>query len=416
MARLTKNQNKQRREAERNQRIREEELAERRRLARQAKTDRKRELMRNGNKQQPQAVPMKSIANDLKHYFDLRDHPFDSVGCKIPFCPNISKTVHSTVARTTATIPVQVTAGMTRQIFLFPGHAIEHGVDDYASHSGFSTMGGVNYSVGPVNTSSTVAMIGGLSQNIASGGAATVVEFAAGAPITNDIALPYIASNGKNEHTRWRLVAMGYHVVNTTPLLDRGGTLVSCQPNSPLSSEIITQAGYKKFRNYHVEDGNACERIAGSWVPSSADTGYWHVVPGLPANNGTESVAGIYLWANAPAAKAQTYRCDVVCHWEIAGEAYRTVESPSIPQPGASDLSDSVGAIQSTGHEYTHSATALAAGIKSGIGEQVVKNVGARLKAAGTTYFHDLARKAAGSLGESVLSTIENAVLPRTRG
>jgi len=263
---------------------------------------------------------------------------------KCPVNYNSAPSFQTTTATTKYSGSAATLAGTTTEMILFPGHASlfqdssTGGADPFAFHASLIALGvgATIYSVGPIDANFTGPTVPSAIGAMATGlslGASTNAFVGAGTFAINPMSsLPYLTTGGNN-HSRWKLLSMGIKIFNDTPLVDRGGYIGSCQPNSPFSA--ATQTAYSVFGSYQtsVASTDGVETIV--WIPRTEDLAFWHTINGGATNM---SVAGIRVWFNNDTAKSQNWRYEVVCHWELAGTSLASITTPALALPSGKDI------------------------------------------------------------------------------
>lgn len=329
----------------------------------------------------------------LQCYLDLLARPFDAEICKSPINYNPVPSFMTSVARLTSTVealnvPIQATA----QVAFWPGHNLNSdsdAMDGVAYHARLQSLSGVTYSIGPVAQASGApggATNGAINNNIVLGGATPAVG-TAGLPIAYDQGLPYIAALGSGDHTRWKLLALGIRIQNTTPIVSRAGDVVSVQLTNTVNlANFALQREFAKYPTFNVTTKANTGTYEVSWIPNPTDMAFWHSV------TATESPvaalledAGLILWFNNPSNIVQTYKFEVVYHWELAGDSLVSVSSPSVLQPLDKGIVEpTLDVLKFTSHTAA-SAPSIAQRVASGIDPFVsgaTKLVGAAAKLA----------------------------------
>jgi hypothetical protein len=288
----------------------------------------------------------------------LLENPFcGENGIKCPFNFNPAPSLMSVnVTTVNYDAGITVAASQTRQATVWPGHYPMANIPsvvgttgtDYAAqmdavayHQGLVSVAGVAaYNVGPCSsttgTGSTVvssAML--LSANLAhnaNGAVATTTAGHSNYPWDNPY--PIMAQIGITGHQRWKMIAMGIRIRNTTPAATRGGNVVTVQPTFQVNAvDYANQSKYSQhpsFRNW----GDGTEEIVITWIPRPMDLSYWHLDNVLAAT-GVDYLetalygAGIMIWFNAPA-QEQTYELTQIAHWEIAGSGSQIFSSKTV--------------------------------------------------------------------------------------
>jgi hypothetical protein len=182
----------------------------------------------------------------------------------------------------------------------------------------------------------------------------------------------------------WRMVSCEILLVNTTPLVARGGTVTSCQP--PREYSATTQGDFTQFDSFGLVDGSLlhqeecaslkdgecdCEAHLAysiSWIPRQSDISYYVGLNGSP-DAGAEPT-GLWIWLNAPASEAQNFAFYMACNWELTGTHLRSISSPAVHHPLASDvMPTTLEMLHNSGGDATHAletATLTAASKDSG--------------------------------------------------
>jgi hypothetical protein len=244
---------------------------------------------------------------------------------------------------------VSVALNSTRQMILWPGHypmANDAAVvgatgtmypaqmDEVAYHQGlFQVSGGAyagNYNVGPGDSVCADGTTVSHSAAVMSPDLASSANGATVGVSTNhtnflwDNPLPIVANIAVGGHLRWKMIAQGIRIRNITPAEQRGGCVVSVQPNFQVNmADHVNQAKFSTNPSWH-NWGDGSQEIVITWIPRTRDLAYWHLdnttsAAGVAASTPGLSGPGVLIWFNAPAAYAQTYEFNHWAHWEIAG-------------------------------------------------------------------------------------------------
>lgn len=297
-------------------------------------------------------------ASEMKYWMKSLSQPFRYPE---PICPvgyNPVPSVFKTTARTTTTsLTRSVAQGTATNIILFPGHgssriansgspgpgSVQYSqMDAVAFHSQGLRVGdpSVVYSLGPIGyTGSDFQPINAILQaNVAPGSiAATNTALGSYVALPYDINLPYnlgttyLADGG--HHARWQLTSMGIKVVNTTPEISRGGSVITFMPTN--ASRLPDGAGalqkctvFPTFFDHGPTMKPTGEGV--SWIPRPNDVGFWHTIAdsGIIAQSELRDVA-LFAALTAPAAAAQTYDIEIVYNWQLSGTFVQSISSPN---------------------------------------------------------------------------------------
>ncbi len=283
----------------------------------------------------------------LMLYAKTLDNPNKVRGVKSPVSVNVAPSLFSTTGTTTALNRVTVAANTASAIYLFPGavsgQAIEN-VSPYATSCLALTINVTNYMPGPIQEGGAAGgpVMGVLTSGLAIGAHLGSYNTAASSPITPAQQLPYASVSGEAD-VRWRLVSMEINVHNVTVELNRGGSIVSCNPVHAIDSNTYTtQNAFSVYDSFEQHGPNSARVV---WRPAAKDLGYWHYNAAVTTKD--HQATGVYVWLNADAAQAQTYEYEVVCNWELAGNLLRAVVTPSTASrqltPIAQDAIDAIG-------------------------------------------------------------------------
>lgn len=329
---------------------------------------------------------VKTPKTSLHTWLEAASRPFDgrSIPCPVNYAPAPS------LISTTATITCNLTnlvvnAGKTTQIGLFPGHcggpkaiqpitangsggyiplfpsqidatSFHHQVLTMRRSAGSVELGG--WLVGPLDDQAAAAnygycALGGLAQNLDAGTASFNTQL--WDPLTPDVQLPFKCELGSaittsgGRHVRWRLDSMGIRILNTTPMIDRGAAIQSCQFTN---SDGVSAAGtFPTVASNEVNPTfklHKTDAVEVAWIPRFQDLAYWHVVG--PANlvssqtalsNGNtfqidDSNLGMAVWLTS-SEKAQTFSIQIIQNFSLAGPLVNSIGGPAPHMPEVKD-------------------------------------------------------------------------------
>lgn len=280
--------------------------------------------------------------------------PFDVEGRLCPITYNPAPSFIQSYARTTHTnLNVSVALNTTTQYVLFPGHtemlnsnqnvsqAGQQGMDAVAYHEADVAINGTTYVVGPMSKTDVLGtkspIIGAVTSGLVLNQVSINLAGATSAPVSYDVALPYTSlthSTTAGHHSRWMLNSMGVRIHNTTPVLSRGGTVVTVQPNNEVPAVAGNQAVLEVYPTF--KDWGPGEDVELAWIPRAQDLAFWHgadVQAGGGQPFSTVAAPGIYIFLNNPTASAQSYSVEIVCHWNLSGTYLNPVGGPSPHAP-----------------------------------------------------------------------------------
>lgn len=346
----------------------------------------------------------------------------------------------STVATTRwNSTTVEVPATKTIQICLFPGHgptdmgaeidATMPVVDTQAFHGRpmYYAVGGTallplyaythvgpytyvaSYSDGPQTLNPIMGLMSDPSAALPAGYATTITEGYYDAvtnskwvPIAPDVALPLIGASGVG-HSRWQCVSAGITVKNITVVAQRGGSIVTVQPDQPYYqlgttagtfTNCVTQTSFDRFRSY-TNHGSSC-KVTMNLRPE--DQAFWHTYASSNQTFGATTTAslsntGIYVWLNGDPGNQQNYEISVVYNWELAGYYVEPVGEGTVHQPGAHGIMERVSQNLQTHPGAVGAKTEGFAAMAANAAEQGFQ-VAKGIAVAGAGAVHDLAEAA----------------------
>lgn len=259
---------------------------------------------------------------------------------------NVAPSAVSLTATTVARFTSSPAASSANQIVWFPGHLTNSG----GMHPSFTTSNyaevnvtGVptQYVSGPVQVGSVPALAAvhtvGITVGGSSGSASTSLLTNAG---VSGVATPVLwdSSTGLSAPVAtdyWhRPVSCSIRITNTTPAGNVSGSVTTVVPGATFDVVAATpaQEAWAIFPTYNINDAAGTVEVV--WVPRATDLGYWgYAGSGLNSNLRD---AGIIIWLNS-ASTSQSYTVEIVCNWEIAGSAYRTLAGPTEVSDHAGD-------------------------------------------------------------------------------
>lgn len=286
----------------------------------------------------------------------LRD-PFGAIAPTCPVGYNPVPTYGAFPARTTNTVELQVPAGAILQLALFSGHSTEYDADEMDGPSYHSTSINVrrgsdsaivNITPGPVDSGVRLAAFGTTSIVTTPGvlpaiygSAVTDVSLqtptinpagSVAGPLLVDNALPFNATELDGDHTRWKVVCLGFRGQNITPVASRGGQWITVQPDVEFASTRIAE--YSRFKTFKVHEGSNC-RV--SLIPKPYDQSYWHTAGSLAASVNIRA-ASIMVWFHNSTPTAQTLSWQICANWQIAGNSVKPMCQPSLQVPNAENI------------------------------------------------------------------------------
>jgi hypothetical protein len=299
-------------------------------------------------------------------------NPFGTMdGYKSPVNFNPVPTLSTTTATVRSLNQISIPANSAVQFSLWPGHGPR-------SSGSSSAMDGESYhakliEISPSLTHMSVApMPDGVAGNI--NGIGVYAPLGIGAvidtfnitgiePVVPAVTLPYVAATSDGQHTRWKLVGMGVKIINTSPEVERGGEIITVQPDIEFSGTATED--YSRFGSYAVHEPE--KEVTIVWTPRIEDLSFWHTITESPVATGHAHSFGINIWMNAPALVAQSYVVEVVQHYELAGSSLRAISTPTLPDPAARNIIEPAISIVSnsgpTGSHLVHAAGAVAEGL-----------------------------------------------------
>ncbi len=279
-------------------------------------------------------------------------YPFqeDIVRCPISYNP-VPTTASLTAKTEYVDLNVTVAVGTSTQYTLFAGHgaaADPAPMDGVSYHSVLRSAVAATapfFAPGPVNVSffdgaafvaTAIAgtQVGALGLNTYN------ANFLGQLPWTTP--LPFVAQEGAGfnggGHTRWRLSSMGVEIINTTPIVARGGDVVTVAPTGDLADVLASGDNQSKlsiFPSFKVHDTQHPIELA--WIPRPRDLAFWHYA-GTPVTRPSfTSVTdgALYLFINNPTGSIQDYTVRIRANWEIAGSGTRVLQEMRVDHPGA---------------------------------------------------------------------------------
>jgi hypothetical protein len=281
-------------------------------------------------------------------YLESLTHPRAKHGVRIPGAINGRAAMASMTSQTTATMNVSVTANTTTQLAL-SGHGPYVGVDEMANHGSRSTIHTTGYVFGPYSDQTYACAAGVRSTGVTLGtwqSNITSTAAAANAPILWDVQFPISNTADNSDFQRYRMVSCEVTWQSTTEELNRGGSVVTVQPQHDANIAVGADQGeFARYPTYFIHD---VESGSVTTLPASEDLAYWHNDVSAAAT--TAAGSGLYMWLNAPAGAAQTYIVSVTCNWELAGDNLESLSEPALNVPGAIDsIVDTVDAMRNAG-------------------------------------------------------------------
>lgn len=282
----------------------------------------------------------------LMAWAELVSNPF--VGCNDVKCPinfNPAPSLLSTrVQLDNCSTTIGVSSGYCRQMVFMPGHSFLNNptvlvgatgaatlsdLDEVAFHHPFQQVNGATtYAVGPVNSYGGAGVVrtgipGWLHNDAATVSGGTSNNSGAATPFTWDNPLPLTADPRLFGHMRWKMIAMGVRIRNTTPVGTRGGSIVSVQPANVINlADYTLQVKFDRDPSFRVW-GDGTDEVEICWIPRTRDLAYWHQSTSTSAagvDQTTTQVVGpaLLVWLNAPTSD-QTYESEQWAHFEISG-------------------------------------------------------------------------------------------------
>lgn len=297
--------------------------------------------------------------SEYTRYLKVLADPFGApMGVRCPVNYNPAPSYIQTTLRTTVTdLSFTVGSGM-KQLVLYPGTGSPYpslgaggsqiGVmDPVANHfqcQAVAASGSVQIiSLGPIDMTNSsggtrYGSAGWYDANATPGSVITSSSAATAYPLFWDTSAPYVGSDAYG-HARWQCVAMGIKISNITLEANRGGSIVTVQPNVNLIPQgANTQAEleiYPTFKDHGVGDRG----VYVSWIPRPQDMAFGHSQPESGATS-SNSLAGaaILVFMNNTTGAVQTYQFQVVYHWQLAGNLVNTIGSNAPHQPALKNL------------------------------------------------------------------------------
>lgn len=331
-------------------------------------------------------------------------HPFLDEMVRCPISYNPVPSTSSLMARTEfLDLNVTVPAGDTTQYSIFAGHA--------GAHAG-STMDGTSYHTDVLSAAAHTAPFysaGPIDVSMNDGGPFTATAIAGTAvgalplntynasflgPIGWNVALPFLGQEGgasNGGHSRWRLSSMGIEVINTTPVVARGGDIVTVSPTGSLGDVLVSgdnQNKLAKFGSFKVHDVD--KPVVLAWVPRPRDLAFWHPDP-TPVTGGTANATSVgeaatFIFLNNPTGSLQNYTMRIRANWEIAGTGTKTLQATRVDIPSAAHT---IGPAVAVAAEIP----AVAPGILEKVSQAVASGM------SSVTHVGELAEKAIGAVG-----------------
>lgn len=220
--------------------------------------------------------------------------------------------------------------------------------------------------------------------------------------IQPDVPLPLIGASGIG-HSRWQCVSAGITIKNITVVAQRGGSIVTVQPDQPYFqtgtvngnfTNTVLQTSFDRFRSY-TNHGSSC-KVTMNLRPE--DQAFWHTFADTNSTfavNQTDSMAnaGIYVWLNGDPGNQQNYEISVVYNWELAGYYIEPVAEASIHQPGAHGIMERVSQNLQTHPGASAAKTEGFAAMAANAAEQGFK-VAKGIAVAGAGFVHDVGKAA----------------------
>lgn len=290
----------------------------------------KRELIRRGCPE-----------GDLKTWFYAMGKPFSIQGVLCPVGFNPVPSFFKTPARTSfLRQQLVVPAGRSTTFYLFGGHAASpeqipstpaaYNMDGTSYHAVTQRVGdpGVNFSVGPVQVGAGLLPIGGIWQeDHVTGDLINNTAISSAKPITYDKQLPYVLTAANGSHGRWQQVSCGIKAINVTPMISRGGSVITALP-IPANYGPSNVADLVQFPSFHDHGPSMSAKGEGvCWFPKPTDVAFWHTsAVGGSAVLGTNMYGcGLICTISAPAGNAQTFDIEIAWNWQLAGSYFQTV-------------------------------------------------------------------------------------------
>lgn len=327
-----------------------------------------------------------------RHLRALSDPWTAGLGAKSAVCFNPAPSFVSAVAKITSTMDnIAVPQNTTTQLVLFPGHSKllqfsggtggsseppASSLDPTAYHAMWQYIGGTAAAnrrpIGPVEVEvvsggGTYAQpsIGTMTTNLSPGTYTDVSTGGTTSSIDVDTNLPYY-SNGEQahgEHLRQMMSSMGIKITNTTVGSNRGGNIVSVQPDMSMLPSPGSQGRLKIYRSWR-QHGTGEEGITITWLPRFEDLAYWHTAPVDHVNayalSTTDKLNGgaIFVFLNNTSSATQNYAIEIIQNFQLAGGNVQSVSTE-----------DPIGAVSRPFVESAISAARAVAGSASGIRE-----------------------------------------------
>lgn len=323
-----------------------------------------------------------------------------------PVCPvgfNPVPSLFKTTARTYKTmLTFNVAANTQTSIYLYPGHGpnkfgftaapssgeiIPNAMDGVAFHGNRQAVGTgpTIYAVGPIVVSAGGSCCGGIMQvgGIIGDIAASNTALSSYSALTYDRPLPYstvfntdIAAHGG--HARWQQTSARIKVVNTTPALSRGGSIITVMPTNggtlpDGAGAVLQMAANPSFFDHGPTMKPEGEGV--SWLPRPQDIAFWHSVQGNNlAPSGTLQGVGLCCFIAAPNA-AQTYDIQIDWNWQLSGDFLQGI---STPNPTRNEHLAAVGTSVQIMQEGAKSAVGIS-GVHTAVADSAWHEAGAKV-------------------------------------
>jgi len=210
-----------------------------------------------------------------------------------------------------------------------------------------------------------------------------------------------IVGNGTQGHLRGQLTAAGLRIIPKTPLLNRGGEIITVMPaNATLDSASLPSidilAVHPTFLNW-----DATKTIQLSVIPRVQDEAYWHPVGDLAT--GTASNPMLIVIVNNQSGQTQSFTLEYVAHYSIAGTGSEQFGSLQMHNEAAKNHAQNVQGILLNGHPTASEAHTVY--------QKVVSAAKTGIALAADAVDHPLTRAAAQSTGFSDVHQIISKIV-----
>ena len=323
-----------------------------------SRMDRKRSANKSNVRGGIQAPAMSS---SVELYTKSLSQPEKYPGAKVPFMVNNVPTINSITAQTRVEYQFTIAAAGSAEIMLFPGHGTisqtepedlvsahaqqilcaEETVKPYTAN-GLYTVGPLSSTVAPNNLLGIVTTWTVQGISLFRTGYNSLQTDATNLSCKKLVppALPYTRSTSSG-HTRWRLVSQEWKLINRTAKLARDGSVVAQSLTQNFNNpSTTTNAHYDNIDAYislptrRLMPGSR-DSYRGCFAPLPQDLSYWHDEESQSSEY-YGNLGGERIFINTDQGGEWTLM--LFSNWEIAGQAYLTVATPSPNTPGASQI------------------------------------------------------------------------------